>query len=562
MFKNYLSHITLFFAFGIFSICDLNAQLAENLKEHILYLADDKLEGRASGSEGELLAAQYISKEYKEIGLSPIDEENAYFQYFDFIQGYTSSEDSYLEIDDQRFEVDKDFFILPGSPNGSYKGQSICVEYGIDAPKLNHNDYDLRIAKKANIFIIKLGHPDQTNPHSEFSSYATIDKKIEIAREKGAEGIIFIGRRYDISKILRKYNFLQNVTTLDIPVSFLDIEKFKSINLCPSKSKVTAYHQISPNTKTTQNVLGFIDNNAMGTVILGAHYDHLGHGQYGSLSNEKNHVHNGADDNASGVALLIELARQIKKQGLDNNNYLFICFSGEELGLFGSGYYVKNPTVPLDKVNYMLNFDMVGRLDTLDPVLAISGSGTSPHWSMLDDMSSDELKLKLSKSGIGPSDHTSFYFKDIPVLHFFSGAHSDYHKPSDDEDKINYDGIQQIDELVWNIIEKTDKKSIKIPFTKTKEENKKDTPRFTVGLGVIPDYLFDGEGLRIEGVIEGKNADKANLEDGDVVIKLGEMQVTEIYSYMEALSHFNKGDTTIVKVKRGDNVLDIELTFY
>ena len=309
---------------------------------------------------------------------------------------------------------------------------------------------------------------------------------------------------------------------------------------------------------TARNVIGFIDNKARNTIILGAHFDHLGYGDENSLYKGDSSIHNGADDNASGVAAMLLLAEELLERNI-NNNYLFIGFSGEEKGLFGSNYYSKNATIDLEKVNYMINMDMVGRLNE-ENALAINGTGTSPSWNeIVDDIGIDTLKLITSESGIGPSDHTSFYLKDIPVLHFFTGQHEDYHKPSDDTDKINYEGIYVVTAYIDSLITRLDENE-KLTFTKTKDESK-DTPRFTVTLGVVPDYMFDGNGMRIDGVSEDKPAMKAGLLAGDIVVQLGEIEVTDMMSYMKALSEFKKGDATEVIVKRREEKLTYPIQF-
>ena len=312
--------------------------------------------------------------------------------------------------------------------------------------------------------------------------------------------------------------------------------------------------------KRTANVLGKIDNGAKHTIIIGAHYDHLGHGDEGSLHAAKDgQIHNGADDNASGVALVIWLAKELQADQYKNNNYLFIAFSGEEKGLLGSNFYAKNPTMDLSTVNFMINFDMVGRLND-DKGLAINGVGTSKEWKdIIEKSNANGLKLVTTESGIGPSDHTSFYLQDIPVLHFFTGQHEDYHKPSDDADKINYEGIETIGQLVLKMVENSNEYD-RLSFQKTKDE-KNATPRFTVTLGVMPDYMYDGEGMRIDGVLEDRPAQKAGLQKGDVVVQLGDYEVDGMQSYMEALSKFKKGDKTKVKVKRGEEMIEEDLQF-
>jgi len=269
-------------------------------------------------------------------------------------------------------------------------------------------------------------------------------------------------------------------------------------------------------TITGNNILGFLDNKAENTIIIGAHYDHLGFGGEGSLYRDSiKAIHNGADDNASGIAVLLNLAAKLKTKNT-NNNYLFMGFSGEEMGLLGSNYFVKNPTIDIKKISYMINMDMVGRMKK-DSSLAVYGTGTSPIFKQVLKSHNDNFRLVQQESGVGPSDHTSFYLADIPVLHFFTGQHEDYHKPGDDSEKLNYDGMHLISDYIFNIITDLDDNG-KIAFRKTKNESE-DTPRFKVGLGVIPDYLFDGKGMRIDGISEDKPAQKAGLKKGDIVIK-------------------------------------------
>lgn len=308
-----------------------------------------------------------------------------------------------------------------------------------------------------------------------------------------------------------------------------------------------------------RNVAGYIDNGAKTTVIIGAHYDHLGYGAHGSLYVGEPAIHNGADDNASGVAIMIQLAEKLS-DGPKSNNYLFIAFSGEERGLWGSNFFTKEPTLKLDDVNYMINMDMVGRLNA-EKKLAIHGTGTSPIWeSILKQLNGDRFDLVFDESGVGPSDHTSFYLKDIPVLHFFTGQHEDYHKPSDDVDKVNFDGMNKIGSYIFDIISELDDDG-ELVFTKTKDADKSNAPRFSVTLGVVPDYLFDGKGMRIAGVKEDRPAAKAKLLEGDIVIKMGDIDVVDMMSYMKGLAAFKKGDKTTVVVKRGDKELKRKVQF-
>lgn len=338
----------------------------------------------------------------------------------------------------------------------------------------------------------------------------------------------------------------------DLAANYI-VERFKEVGLQP-KGENNSYFQAfqqkpkgvhgevladSVKDVPVKNVIGFMDNGAASTIVIGAHYDHLGFGDHSSLNTGERAIHNGADDNASGTAALIELAKRLKGKNT-NNNYLFIAFSGEEKGLWGSSYYSKNTTIPLSSINYMINMDMVGRL--AENKLAIYGTGTSPVWNdLLKKVIPDTIKLSTTESGIGPSDHTSFYLKDIPVLHFFTGQHEDYHKPSDDVDKINFKGMVTVISLIEKIVSELNDDG-KLAFTKTKEEDKSNTPSFKVTLGVMPDYMFTGSGMQISAVREGKPAANAGMEAGDIVIKLGSTDVTDMQTYMQALSVYKAGD--------------------
>ncbi|HSC39814.1 MAG TPA: M28 family peptidase, partial [Chitinophagaceae bacterium] len=267
-------------------------------------------------------------------------------------------------------------------------------------------------------------------------------------------------------------------------------------------------------------------------------------------------------DNASGTAALIELARLLKGSKLKNNNYLFIAFSGEELGLFGSKYYTDHPTVELSRVDYMINMDMVGRLNDSSKLLNIGGYGTSPQWGPLfSSLSRNQYFInRYDSSGTGPSDHTSFYRKNIPVLFFFTGIHSDYHKPTDVADKINYTGEWRVVRYIYNITEAAGKLG-RLTFSPTRETSTGSTARFSVTLGIMPDYTFGGSGVRIDGISDGRPAQKAGLKTGDVVVQLGQYPVPSMESYMQALNKFKKGDKTTVKVKRGNDTVEASVEF-
>jgi hypothetical protein len=281
-------------------------------------------------------------------------------------------------------------------------------------------------------------------------------------------------------------------------------------------------------------------------------------GGEGSLYRGEPEIHNGADDNASGVAVLLKLAKMLKEQPEGQDNYLVVFFSGEEMGLLGSNYFAKNPPLDLQEVPYMINLDMVGRLRE-DKTLSVSGTGTTPVWSQLLNTLNPGFELVLQESGVGPSDHTSFYLQDIPVLHFFTGQHEDYHKPSDDAGLLNYEGMELIAAYILELSNAMEKQE-EVAFRATKNESE-ETPRFKVAMGVIPDYLYSGEGMRIDGVSEDKPAQKAGLRKGDIVIQMGDSTVVDMMSYMRALSVFETGDETTVVVEREGEKVTAKIVF-
>lgn len=352
-------------------------------------------------------------------------------------------------------------------------------------------------------------------------------------------------------------------------------KQFKKAGLQPMGSNGSYFHNFSfkkssdphgniasdaPTIKS-RNVAAYIDNGAPYTIVIGAHYDHLGLGKdHNSLdTNPVGKIHNGADDNASGTSGVLELARYFAQNGVkEQHNFLFLCFSGEELGLVGSKKFTESPTIDLTKVSFMINMDMIGRLDD-EKGLVVGGVGTAPNFVPLINALKTDLKIKQDSAGIGPSDHTSFYLKNIPVLFFFSGQHSDYHKPSDDAEKVNFAGQRMILEYAVQLIEALDKEP-KLTFQETKAKTE-DTPRFKVTLGIMPDYTYDGEGVHVDGVIDDRPASKAGMQRGDVIVKMGDIEVHDLQDYMKALSQFQKGNTTKVKVLRGGASKEMEVTF-
>ena len=522
-----------------------------NLQTHIQYLADDKLEGRRTGTPGELIAMNYIADQFKLIGLQPRGSEG-YFQSFDINEGKQINSTTHFSINNQELKAIEDFFPFTYSPN-------ISIE-AFPAIALQEPDMPWFINLRETL--------EENKNNSNFNLDDWIYDQATELKKRGASALIFYNNS-DIEDNL-KFDGKNKSEPVKIPVIYIKKEAAKKyLSDSTASVEIKLKVDIGDKKRTGHNVIAYINNGAQTTIILGAHYDHLGYGEDGNsmLRTGERLIHNGADDNASGTAALIELSRLIKNSGkkeLKSNNYLFIAFSGEELGLFGSKYFVENPTIDLGNVNYMINMDMVGRLNDSTKVLTVGGFGTSPEWATV--IKTNEKKspfiIKIDSSGTGPSDHTSFYRKDIPVLFFFTGLHSDYHKPTDDFDKINYLGELSVVKFIYSVIEKEDENKKKLVFTKTRETQTSTSARLNgVTMGIMPDYTFAGTGVRVDGVSEGRPAQAAGLQTGDIILQLGDYNTSSLENYMQALSKFKKGDSATVKIKRGSDMIEKKVQF-
>jgi aminopeptidase YwaD len=527
----------------------LKAQLkADNmvlaaLQSHIGFLADDKLEGRRTGTAGEKLAYEYISKKFEEAGLEPKGENGTFIQQFDVNEGRELKPATFLNINNFNLRMDTDYFPLSFSGNGKVTSSSAMAMPQSEAVWF----WDLKETLEQN----------KNNPHFDLED--AIVKKTDKVVTKGAAALLIFNSSQIKDEL--KFDLKSKTEAAKIPVLYISKEikkRFLTDELSFVDYKLEVL--IADKKRTGHNVIGYINNGAANTVILGAHYDHLGYGEdHNSLyTGSAPMIHNGADDNASGSAALIELSKQLKNSTLKNNNYVFVAFSGEELGLFGSKYYTEHPAVDLNQTNYMINMDMVGRLNDSTHGFTIGGYGTSPVWGQQLSATHEYFKINFDSSGSGPSDHTSFYRKDIPVLFFFTGAHSDYHKPSDDAEKINYPGELMLIKYIYGVIEKTNNKG-KLSFTKTREAQQMGKRSFSVSMGIMPDYTFSGTGVRADGISEGKAAEKAGLKTGDIIIQIGNYKIPDVQGYMQTLGKFKKGDATKVTIKRGaeEKVFDV-----
>jgi len=553
---------------------------------HIKWLSSDALEGRGTGTHANDIVAEYIAREFERYGLKPAGMNGTFLQPFEVVTGVKLGNDNAITVKingkSMQGTLETDFTPLGFSLNGRAKSELVFVGYGISAPTMNHDDYtspDL----KGKIAIAFTGHPTSDDPHTDFASISSLRSKLLFAREAGVAALIIVNPEKDELYPLTFDNSASNSGIIGVNISRkfadaifaesgLSVKKltdelattngsFPSRRIENTTCRLTAEIQLIR--KTTNNVIGLLpgtDSLARERYfVLGGHFDHLGWGQNGSLyKGDTPMIHNGADDNASGTAGVMELAQYFSEHR-SRHSILFMGFSGEEMGLLGSGYWVSNPTVPLEKISAMFNLDMIGRMPDSTRKVTAQGSGTSPLWEGLLKKLNEHFKFNLSMvaDGQGASDQSSFYLKNIPVLFFFNGLHSDYHKPSDDFEKINISGEKEILQFVAQVMQSSDEETEKVAFTKVKGEAATQMRVFSIYVGTIPDYGANADGFQISGTSPGGPADKAGLKAGDVIMQFGETKVKNIYDYMNALSFHKPDEDVPVIVKRGSDTITL-----
>ena len=567
----------------------LNGCSSSKLYNHVEYLASDELEGRYPGTSGGLAAAEYIRDEFKRSNIDLMLNDG--FQDFDFISGVKLGENNLFTFNNDLFIVEKDFMPLSFGGKSSLNASIFVAGYGfeIDQDSLFWNDYEAYDISGKWVMIFR-GSPSGNNPHDKYNDYTSLRKKALVAKDNSAAGVIFVtGEQFDLKDNLIKLSYEQSQQDIGIPI--INITRDVADILLKSSEKTVSLLEEELNSnlsdfdsffidefvnvttdvyyekKNTQNVVGIIhgqDNILKNEyIVIGAHYDHIGYGGNNSSSRRPylNEVHNGADDNASGVSILIELVNSIKNIN-PKRSVVFVGFGAEEMGLLGSKYFVDSGIIPEDKIHIMINMDMVGRLNK-NQVLSISGTKTSVVLEdvLNDVLDSSSLKHAFSASGYGPSDHSSFYVKDIPVLFFFTGAHTDYHTPYDDINTLNYKGMKKIEKFIFSLVKELDYIE-KLQFSKTEDKKESRPSKFKVTLGIMPDYVFkDVKGLRVDIVIPDKPAYKGGLKDGDIITQIDDKPVGDIYEYMHRLSELSPGQKAIVVVLRNNEEMEFEVTF-
>jgi len=514
------------------------------ISDDVYFLSSDEMEGRRMGTTGEKKAADYISQRFADKNLAPY--KGKYIHEFKSEDKSKLSDKHYIEFFGKQLKNKSDYLIPICSGSGLMNAQVIM---GMQEPE--------------NLWVIKFSEVGVELNNALGNGGDLIHQKAKQAIDAGAEAVMFVndvGVQEDFSAI----NKIPK-TKLEKPMWIVNHAAYNKF-LAPHDVKdwlYVSYNVSWGNSKRLgRNVIGIIDNRAMKTVIIGAHYDHLGFGEdNNSLHQGFKAVHNGADDNASGVAAMIELIPVIRNNQLRNYNYIFIAFSGQELGRLGSEKFLEDSRLDSFEINYMFNLEMLGRLNAQND-LELAGIGTSPEWGGLLRSSKHSFRFKLDSSGGGSGDQSSFYQKHIPVLSFSTGKHSDYHRPTDDANKINTSGIQTISNWIATLIVQLDSKG-KLEFAKTKAKKIKVIPKmsFEVSLGVIPDYTYEGDGLKIKEITQGRAAQIAGVKMGDVLVRMGPYDIKTLEDYIEQMSKYKKGDRTEITIRRVDDKMTLPLQF-
>jgi Zn-dependent M28 family amino/carboxypeptidase len=591
--------------------------------DHIKYLASDELGGRGTGSEGIDRAADYIAEQFKAIGCEPAGVDGTWFQPFEVKLGKKIAPDqARLEIEGMAapWQVERDWIPFPFSVPESVEGPLAFAGYGIKAERYDYDDY-ADFDAEGKVLLILRYEPKDEDPQADFggetpSRYAFFYQKARTAAKAGAKALLVVNppNRAPEKDELYAFDLFGSQQTYDLPMVHITREVADAILKKAGMSDLRTVQQqldekrasmsrdlgltihlnpgIEPNRMPAKNVLGLIrgDGSTEETVVVGAHYDHLGiRPSWTQTSEPKDAIYNGADDNASGTAGVIELARAVKNGPPLRRNVLFITFSGEELGLLGSQHFVSEPTIPLTDIRAMINLDMIGRLSKTP--LAIMGIDTATEFPDLVKTAAERAGIEYRGSGgrFGGSDHASFARHEVPVLFFFTGIHKQYHQPEDDWDLINAPGATQVLGLAHDLLVELADLESGPTFAESKEpasaehgvkrpaieeerqaaegegappptDEQPSRRAMRVRLGIIPDMVGDDQpGMVVQTVLDGACAQAAGLKDGDRIMKIGDDTIRDIYAYMRVLQQFRPGDEVDIVVAREGKELTLKV---
>lgn len=549
---------------------------APEIKDHVSYLASDALEGRGTGTKGERAAAAYISKQWASYGLQPAGEDGTWFQSFN-VASRGSVETGRLTVEaggwERSFKLKTDF--APFGFSASAKGldvELVFAGFGVTNPDASYDDYAGVDVKGKAVVILRR----EPNPGARNSRHAFFETKVANAKKHGAVAMIVVndaghpqgdgilpfsaGEDSGIPSLHLRRNHLERLLQLmgrDLGAIEKGLKDKGPASF--TLGRVALDLGIKRGAEVARNVLGFLPGSdptlKNEVVVIGAHYDHLGAGHHGgSLGGRdaRGEIHNGADDNASGTAGIIELA-QAFAQNPPKRSLLFIGFSGEERGLLGSAHWVKSPTLPIKRVAAMINLDMIGRLR--EGRLEVGGVGTAKSFTDLvkKEVEAEGLVAKLSASGFGPSDHASFCKAGIPVLFFFTGLHPDYHRPTDTVDRLNADGaakVARVAQRCIQLIADGDRQA----FVTQKRGARVRRAR----IGIYPSRTHEGPGVAIERLAEGGPAEKQGLKAGDVILKIGKVELNKLQDLFEGLATIKPGSKVKLTYRRGEKTTTMD----
>jgi hypothetical protein len=567
---------------------------ADRYLDHVKYLASPELQGRGAGTPGLQRAARYIADRFREFKLQPAGEKVSYWQSFQVTTG--AKPGSHNQLGDLQFSTD--FTPLSFSSNGEVNAAIVFAGYGITAPEFHYDDYQgidvkdkvvLLLRYEPKVFRKDAGGRDR----QYYTHHASLVSKAINARNHGAKAVVLVNGYADPKQqdtlirfgtvsgpenvgvlMLQAKNSKADVWLKSAGKSLEEIQRQMLEKSAPmsfalaENIRVPMRVDITREQATVRNVAGYLPGRSKEYVVIGAHYDHLGLGNESSLApSQIGQVHAGADDNASGTAGLLELARLFSaKRNELHRGVLFLAFAGEEIGLLGSAHWVNQPTLPLENAISMINMDMIGRVN--GSKLFIGGAGTgSTFQSMLMEVTGKyDFKIDFSQDGYSASDHTSFTSKSIPVLFFFSGLHGDYHKPSDTWDKISAGPSAKVVTLVYDVANRLASGEARPQFVKVQANpHGGATPSGGGGgygpyFGSIPDFAQVPRGVKFSDVRPGSPAAKAGLQGGDVLIEFGGKPVNNLYDFTYALRNSNVGDVVAVKYLRDGKEMTTSVT--
>lgn len=547
---------------------------AGRIREDVRWLAADERQGRGIGTAGLAAAEQWLAARYAELGLEPAGEDGTYFHSFEVPVEIVPGAATSLEIDGRKIAAG-DFAVAAFSGPGEAAGPLVAAGYGITAPDLTHDDYE-KLDVKGKIVVVRRFTPGGARFATEESQrrFGDLRYKAFNAREHGAIGVLIV----DWPELLKGEDLPEEAKLPDLKVDaqgdaglpVMVLKRSAGTALFSGEHAVKLKAELRIERRKTRNVVGWVRAGEAPkrpeTLVVGAHFDHLGLGGHrGSLSPDAQEPHNGADDNASGTAAILEIARVLQaRRGELQRDVLIAAFSGEESGLLGSAAFTRQPSGGFrnEAALAMINLDMVGRLR--EDKLQILGTASAAEWpALLEPLcAKDELTCKMGGDGYGPSDQMSFYTVGIPVLHFFTGTHEDYHKPSDDSDKINAEGTARVADVVADTLVLLARRPEKLTYVAaTAPLPQGDSRSSGAGLGTIPDYADDKPGVRISGARPDSAAAKAGVLAGDRIVELGGSQIRNIYDYVYVLRNAKPGDKAKLVVIRGEERLELEVTY-